>query len=384
MNFSYTEEQQLLRDSIARFIQKDYTFDIRRAIYTSPEGWSKKVWAQLAEMGLLGLSIPAEYDGFGESMVDAMVAMTAVGNGLVVEPYLATVVLSAGAIAAAGSDAQKAALLPRVVDGSLTLALATIEPGGRYNLNHVTTRATRNGDDYVLAGAKAVVAHGGQADKLVVSARTAGADTDPRGISLFVVDATAAGVTRRDARTIDGQRVADISLANVRVPASALLGEADAAAPILERVVDRGVAALCAEAVGVMETLNAQTVEYLKTRQQFGQPIGRFQVLQHRAVDMFIHLEQCRSMAILAAMKVDTTDRVERIKAVAGAKVHIGESGRTVAQSAIQLHGGMGVTNEMPAAHYAKRLTMIDFQLGDSQHHLDRFIGVANGVGHDS
>ena len=375
MNFSYTEEQQLLRDSVARFIQKDYSFDIRKAILKSPEGWSRKTWSQLAEMGLLGLPIPADYGGFGGSLVDTMVAMQAIGNGLVVEPYLATCVLGAAALVAAGTEAQKTDLLPQIVEGKLTLALAHSEPAGRYTTYFVTTRAVAAGGGFTLNGAKAVVTHGGQADKLIVSARLSGGESDPDGIALFVVDRSAPGVTFRDYRTIDGQRAAEIKFAEVKVAAGARLDAADAAAA-LDAVIDRGAAALCAEAVGVMETLGTLTLDYIKTRQQFGQPIGRFQVLQHRAVDMFIHLEQSRSMAILAAMKVDEGDVRERVKAVAAAKVLIGRSGRATAQSAIQLHGGMGMTDELPASHYAKRLTMIDFQLGDSEHHLDRFIAV--------
>jgi alkylation response protein AidB-like acyl-CoA dehydrogenase len=378
MNFSYTEEQQLLRDSVARFVQKDYTFDDRRRIIASAAGWSREAWATIAEMGLLGLPIPSAYGGFGGSMVDTMVAMNAVGNGLIVEPYLATAVLGAGAVAAAGSEAQKQSLLPAVVEGKLVLALAYAEAGARYDAHHVGTRARKSGTGFVLDGAKTVVAHGGQADKLVVTARTAGADGDSLGISLFVVDANAKGVVRRDYRTIDGQRAADITFTGVSVGPDALLGDADGAAPALAHVLDRGAAALCAEAIGVMETLGTLTLEYIKTRQQFGQPIGRFQVLQHRAVDMFVHTEQSKSMAILAAMKADTVmppaDVRDRAKAVSAAKVHIGQSGRWVAQSAIQLHGGMGVTDEMAASHYAKRLTMIDFQLGDAEAHLDRFI----------
>jgi alkylation response protein AidB-like acyl-CoA dehydrogenase len=374
MNFSYTEEQNLLRDSVARFIQKDYTFEKRREILRSPEGWSRAVWAQLAEMGLLGMAIPAEHGGFGGSMVDTMLAMQAIGNGLVVEPYLATVVLGGGALVLAGSAEQRESVLPKIVEGATTLALAATEAGGRYSPAHVETKATKAGGGWKLSGAKAVVLHGGQAEQLVVSARTAGGAADADGITLFLVDAKAAGVSVRDYRTIDGLRAADVTLADVAVPASAVIGTVDAGLPVLEAVTDRGIAAVCAEAVGVMETLGQLTLEYIKTRQQFGQPIGRFQVLQHRAVDIFIQTELAKSMAVLAAMKADDADAAARRHACSAAKVQIGRGGRAVAQSAIQMHGGMGMTDELAASHYAKRLTMIDFQLGDAEHHLDRFI----------
>ena len=372
MDFTYSEEQQLLADSIRRFVQKDYSFDTRRAAIRSPEGFSRESWQTLAELGLLGLPFPESYGGFGGTPIDTMPVMQALGNGLVVEPYLATVVLGGGAIALGGSEVQKNELLPKITSGELLLAFAHYEPQSRYGLYDVTASAIHHGAarGFTLNGAKAVVLHGAQADKLVVSARTAADES----VSLFLVDRASPGVVVRDYRTIDGLRAAEISFANVAVPDSALLGQRDKGWDVIERVVDRGIAALCAEAVGVMETLNAQTLEYIKTRQQFGQPIGRFQVLQHRAVDMMIHFEQSKSMAILAAVRAADDGSKEARRAISAAKVHIGRSGRLVAQSAIQLHGGMGVTDEMPASHYAKRLTMIDFMLGDAEYHLDRMI----------
>ena len=371
MNFSTTEEQQLLRDSLARFLTKDYDFEARRAAIRSPEGFSRAAWKTLAEMGILGLQFPEDCGGFGGSSVDVMLVMQALGNGLVVEPYLATVVLGGSAVALGGSAAQKQALLPRVAAGELLLALAHYEPHARYDLYDVTASAMLSASgEFILNGAKAVVLHGGCADRFIVSARTSADES----VSLFIVDRSAPGVAVRDYRTIDGLRAADVTFTNVKLTAEALLGERDRGWDLIERVIDRGVAALCAEAVGVMETLNAQTFEYLKTRQQFGQPIGRFQVLQHRAVDMMIHYEQSKSMAILAAMQAGAEDRVAASRGISAAKVHIGRSGRAVAQAAIQLHGGMGVTDELPASHYAKRLTMIDFMLGDAEYHLDRMI----------
>jgi len=377
MDFSFSEEQQLLRDSVARYIERDYGFEKRRAIQRSAEGFSREVWSQFAEMGLLGLTTPEEHGGFGGGATDTLVVMQAFGSGLVVEPYLASAVLGAGIVARAGTAHQQEALLPAAARGELLLTLAHAEVESRYALAEVSTQARRQGAGYVISGRKTVVPWGAQADKLIVSARTAGGARDAQGISLFVVDRTAKGVSARDYRTIDGLRAAELRLDAVAVGAEAALGPLERALPLLEAIADVGAAALCAEAVGVMETLNAQTLDYIKSRQQFGQPIGRFQVLQHRAVDMFIHLEQSKSIALLAAMRADSDDAAERRRAVSAAKAHIGRSGRAVTQMAIQLHGGMGVTDELPASHYAKRLTMIDFHLGDADFHLERLIADA-------
>ena len=385
MDLSFNDDQKQLQDALAKFIQRDYGFEQRRACQALPGGFSREVWAQFAAMGLLALPFEERFGGLGGTSAgvaaEMLVVMTAIGNGLVVEPYLATVVMAGGAISRAGSDAQKSELLGAIGEGKCIAAAAFEEPGSRYDLAQVATTARKSGGEYAISGSKAVVMYGGQADRLVVSARTAGAAGDARGISLFVVERAAKGVSVRDYRTIDGLRAADISFDNVRVPATALLGDEGNAFAVIDAVADAGVAALCAEAVGVMETLNRQTLEYLKGRQQFGQPIGGFQALQHRAVDMFIHAEQSKSMAWLAVLKAPASGTAaedkERRRAVSAAKVHIGNSGRRVAQEAIQLHGGMGMTNELAAAHYAKRLTMIDFVLGDSAHHLARFEAAA-------
>jgi alkylation response protein AidB-like acyl-CoA dehydrogenase len=378
VDFSFTEEQQLLRDSLARYVEREYRFEKRRAIQRSAEGFSREVWSQFAEMGLLSLTTPEAHGGYGGTAVDTFVVMQAIGNGLVVEPYLASAVLGAGLVARAGSAVQKESLLPPAARGELLLTLAHSEPNARYELSSVTASAQRRGTDFVLQGHKAVVPWGAQADRLIVSARTAGGPRDAQGISLFVVDRGMKGLGARDYRTIDGQRAAEVKLDGVVIGADAVLGPLDGALPLLEAIADVGAAALCAEGVGVMETLNAQTLDYIKTRQQFGQPIGRFQVLQHRAVDMFIHLEQSKSIALLAAVRADSTDTAERRRAVSAAKAHIGRSGRAVTQMAIQLHGGMGVTDELPASHYAKRLTMIDFHLGDTDFHVERLVAEAN------
>jgi alkylation response protein AidB-like acyl-CoA dehydrogenase len=377
MDFTLSEEQQLFRDAVGKFVQNEYAFEARKKIVASAQGWSAEVWAKLAEMGVLGVPFAEADGGLGGSGVDLMVVMQELGRGIVVEPYLATVVLGGGAIAAAGSPAQRQALLPGVVAGERQLALAYGEPGSRHDLHDVQTTARRDGSGYVLRGKKVAVLNGATADTLVVSARTGGAQRDAGGVTLFLVERGAKGVSLTDYRTIDGLRAADLVLDGARVDANALLGAVDDGLALLGRAVDLGAAALCAEAVGVIEQLNALTLDYLRTRQQFGQPIGRFQALQHRAVDMLVHAEQIKSIACLAASAAQSTDARERVRAVSAAKSLVGRSGRAVAKEATQLHGGMGVTLDLPAAHYAKRLTMIDFWLGDSDWHTERFAAAA-------
>ena len=377
MDFIFSEEQQQLRDSLQRYISKEYGFEARKAIIASKTGYSEKVWAQFADMGLLGAAFAEAHGGFGGSAVDTMLIMTELGRGIVVEPYFSTVVLGAGLVDVAGNEAQKQSVLPKVVEGKLLLAAALGEPNSRFELNCVATTAKRDGAGYALDGHKAVVLHGESANKLIVSARTAGGARDAKGISLFLLDAKTAGVQVQGYRTIDGMRAAEIRFTNVKLGADSVLGEADQALPLLERAADFAVSALCAEAVGAMEALNAATFEYLKTRQQFGRAIGSFQALQHRAVDMFIHCEQSRSMAYLASVKVQSQDANERRRTVSAAKIQIGRSGRSISQEAIQLHGGMGVSNELAAGHYAKRLTMINATMGDIDHHAQRFASVA-------
>ena len=363
----------MLRDSIQKYIGKDYGFEARKDIIASTQGYSDQVWAQFADLGLLGVSFGSDYGGFGGTAVDTMLIMMELGRGIVVEPYFSTVVLGGSLIDLGGSSAQKQAILPEVAQGRLLLAAALGEPDSRYELNSVETTAKRDGGAYVLNGHKAVVLHGASAGKLIVSARTAGGARDSKGISLFLVDRQSAGVEATDYRTLDGMRAAEIKLANVKVGADGVLGEVDEGLALLERGADFAVAALCAEAVGAMEALNAATFDYLKARQQFGRPIGSFQVLQHRAVDMMIHCEQSRSMALLASIKVQSEDPSERMRAVSAAKIQIGRSGRAIGQEAIQLHGGMGVSNELAAGHYAKRLAMINATLGDVDYHAERF-----------
>ena len=373
MDFSLTEEQRLLQDTIRRFVLQDYSFEKRRAILRSGEGYSRAVWKGIAQLGLLGVPFAEQFGGFGGSAVDTMLVMEEFGRGLVLEPYLSSVVLCGNLIRLAGGETQKAALLPPLIEGRLLLAFAHGEPQSRYELNNVHTRARREGDGYLLDGAKSVVLQGDSADKLIISARTSAEPNSASGISLFLLDREAPGLSVRGYGTADGMRAAEIKLVGVRVPARDVLGPVDGAATVIEDVVDLAVAALCAEAVGAMAALHEATLEYLKTRQQFGVPIGRFQALQHRMVDMLIQLEQSRSMALLAAVKADSPDRTERRNAVSAAKVQIGRAGRFIGQQAVQMHGGMGMTDELSVSHYFKRLTMIEATLGDTDHHLARF-----------
>jgi pimeloyl-CoA dehydrogenase small subunit len=372
MDFSLSTEQQLLKDSVDRFIQDDYTFETRREIIASDAGFSAEVWSTFAELGWLGIPFAEELGGFAGTPVETLIVMEGIGRGLVLEPYLATVVLGGGAVAAGGSQAQKEALLPALVEGKLKLALAYAEPQSRFNLNDVATSARKADGGYVLDGHKSVVFHAAAADRIVVSARTAGDRRDEGGITLFLVDGGADGLTRRNYPTVDGLRASDLTLAGVKVGADAVIGEVDDGLALLDQVIDRATAAVCAEALGAMGALHAVTGEYLKTRQQFGRPIGDFQVLQHRMVDMFIACEQSRSMTYMATLKLDA-DAAERSKSVSAAKVQIGKAGRFVGQQAVQLHGGMGMTDELNVGHYFKRLTMIDTLFGNTDHHLDRF-----------
>jgi alkylation response protein AidB-like acyl-CoA dehydrogenase len=373
MNFDYSEEQQLLADTLRRFLATNYSFDARAKIMASAEGYSEDVWAALADMGLLGLPFDAEYGGFGGSAVDVMIVMEAIGEGLILEPYLATVGLGAQFVARGGTEAQKQRILPAVAQGKAKLALAQTERGARYDLRHVATRARRAGDGWVLDGEKCAVLHGGCADLLVLSARTAGNHDDPRGISLFLVGQGTPGVSVQEYRTIDNLRAVDIRLSGAVVLAEALIGPEGNGLPLLEEVVDYGTALLCAEAVGAIRYANEATLAYLKTRRQFGVPIGSFQALQHRMVDMLISYEQARSMACLACVKVDTADEAERGRVVSAAKIKIADACRHVSQEAVQLHGGMGMTEELKISHTFRRLTMIPQAFGDIDHHLERF-----------
>jgi alkylation response protein AidB-like acyl-CoA dehydrogenase len=370
MNFEFKEEQLQLADALKRWIARDYSFEARRAIVASPAGVSDRAWATLAELGLTALPVPEAQGGFAGDAVDMFVVMQELGRGLVVEPYFATV-LGAEFLRLGGGHED---LLERVAAGELKLACALGERQSRHDMRDIATRAEANGDGWVLSGEKKVVLHGAQADVLIVSARTGGAQRDEDGIALFAVPADAPGVRLTEYRMLDGQRAADLRLDGVQVGPEAMVGEPGKGWGVLEAALDYGAGLLCAEAVGAMDALFAATLEYLKTRQQFGVPIGKFQALQHRMADMYIHLEQARSMALLAAVRLRGGNAAERRQAVSAAKYRIGQAARFVGQQAVQLHGGMGVTDELPAAHYFKRLSTIELTLGDADHHLARFI----------
>ena len=372
MDFDFTEEQRLLQDSVDRLLADHYTFDKRKAYLAEPEGWSRTLWAQYAELGLLGLPFAEEHGGFGGGGIETMLVMQALGRVLALEPYLATVVLAGTALRLAGNAAQQAALLPQLAEGKLVLAFAHGERQARYDLSDVLTTAKPKGSGWGIDGAKSVVAHGDSADRLIVSARISGDRGDMDGISLFLVDANANGVARHAYRLRDGTGAAEIALSGVEVGAGALLGEVGKAFPVIERVAEAGIAATSAEAVGAMETMQAMTLEYLKTRQQFGRPIGDNQALQHRATEMFVALEQGRSMAMLAAMMVDEADAAERQRNIAMAKVGVGQAARFVSQNAVQLHGGIGMTEEYAVGHYFRRCMVIEHSFGDTAHHLSR------------
>jgi pimeloyl-CoA dehydrogenase small subunit len=370
MDFQLSEEQRLLRESVERLFADRYEFDSRKRFAQEPDGFSAELWHQYAELGLLALPFAENDGGIGGGSVETMIVMEALGRALALEPYLATVVLGGGFLRLGASAATRAALIPSVASGALKLAFAHSERQARYDLADVLTTAREDGAGFVLNGAKSLVLNGDVADKLVVSARLSGAQRDHDGIALFLVDAGAAGVARRGYPTVDGLRAAEVTLSNVPVPADAVIGEAGRGFTLIERVVDLAIAALAAEAVGAMAAMHELTVDYLKTRKQFGVPIGNFQVLQHRAADMLIALEEARSLALLASMMAEDPNPTERRKAIAAAKVQIGRSGRIVGQGAIQLHGGIGMTMEHKVGHYFKRVTMIDTLFGDADHHL--------------
>ncbi|NNE83635.1 MAG: pimeloyl-CoA dehydrogenase small subunit [Alphaproteobacteria bacterium] len=380
MDIALSEEQQLLKDSAERFIERDYSFDRRRQLVATEDGFSRDNWRRFAELGWLGLALPADHGGLDGSLVDTAVLMEALGRGLVVEPFLSSVLLAGGLLRHGGNADQQAALIPPLIKGGSLFAFAFTERQSRYNLADVETTARANGDGYVLNGAKGVVMRGASADKLIVSARVSGDSRDRAGISLFLVDGDAAGVSRRGYPTIDGLHGAEVALEGVAVSGDALLGPAGGAFPLIERVIDEASVAICAEAVGVMAVLVDATVDYLKTREQFGSPIGSFQVLQHRAVDMFNALELSRALVYRAAETIAASDdAANRARAASAAKVQIGRAGRLIGQQAIQLHGGMGMTDELSVSHYFKRLTMIGTLFGDADYHLKRYTALGNG-----
>src|SRR5262245_53953185 len=381
MDFDLNDEQRQLKESVDRLLLDRYgDLNQRLGYMKQPKGYAGELWRQYAELGLLGIPFAEKHGGLGQGLTETMIVAEAFGRALAVEPYMATVVLAGGALRQAGDAALLTALVPAIAAGQLTLALAHQERQSRYGLADTSPTASADGKGgYTLEGEKMVVLAGDSADKLIVSARASGGRTDRSGIGLFLVDAKANGVTRRGYPTQDGKRAADVTLAGVKVGPEAVLAGPEEGLQVLERVVDEAIAALAAEAVGAMAGLTELTVEYLKTRKQFGVPIGSFQVLQHRAVDMLTAAEQARSMTYYATMMAAEPDARERRRAMAAAKVQIGRSGRVVGEEAIQLHGGIGMTMEYKASHYFKRLTVIDLTFGDADHHL-RELAKAGGL----
>jgi len=373
MDFRLTEEQLALQETLRRYIGKHYDFEQRRSLARSPLGYSAQAWAQYAELGLLGLPFPEEFGGLGGSGVDIMAVMELIGQGLLLEPYVSTVVVCGGLLRDAANRTLKETLLPQIAAGNLKIALAAYEAAGRYALAHVATRAVRDSSGWRLTGRKSVVLDAPSADCFLVSARGSGTLTDREGICLFVVRRDAPGLTLQAYPTQSGGRAADLQLQDVPVDDDALIGAPGRALAAIERAVDEGIAALCAEAMGIVAALNEATLNYLKTRKQFGTAIGSFQALQHRMVDMYIAAEQTRSMAIIAALQAGSSDPTARRRAISGAKAYIGHAARFVGQQAVQLHGAMGVVDELNVGHYFKRLTMIDMTFGDADHHLARF-----------
>ncbi len=373
MDFDFTEDQRQLEDTLRRFVQRDYGFEQRRKLAASEQGWSREAWQQLAELGALAINVPEAHGGMGFGPVETLLAMKVFGPALLLEPFVPCAVIATTVLADSGDEAAQADLLPKLAAGETIAVLAHFEPASRHDSGLVATRAVRSGDGFVLDGHKAVVVHAGAADELLVSARTSGGAQDAGGVSLFRVSPTTPGVVLRPYPLIDGSRGAEVFLRSAYVPATARVGTEGAALPAIERALDAGLAALLAESVGVQQALVDATVEYLKTRQQFGQPIGRFQALQHRAADMVLHLEQSRSMSYLAALRCRLEDGNARRAALSAAKVVINQGGRFIGQQSVQLHGGMGMTDELQVSHWFKRLVALEATFGDTDTHLQRF-----------
>jgi pimeloyl-CoA dehydrogenase small subunit len=372
MDFELSPEQEQLRDNVARLMKDRYGFEARKTYRAAREGWSKALWGDYAKMGLLGAPFAESDGGFGGGAVETMIVMEEFGKALALEPYLQTVVLCGALVTHAASDKQRADLIGAIAAGELRLSFAHMEKQSGFDLHDVSLTAVKDGDSFVLKGEKTLVGHGDSADRLIVSARVSGERRDRDGIGLFLVGADASGVSRRGYPTQDGQRAAEISFTDVRVAPQDVLGVPGDALPAIERAVDETIAALSAEAVGAMSEALAMTVDYLKTRKQFGVAIGSFQALQHRASDMVVALEQARSMMVLAAMAADEADAGERAKTMSAVKTQIGRSARFIGQQAVQMHGGIAMTYEYKVGHLFKRLTMIDGAYGDADLHVRR------------
>lgn len=376
MDFSFTEEQDMVRDSLSRLIREQYDWESRRTAIASDAGWRPEVWAQLAELGILGMPFSEEVGGFGGGPVDAMIVMQEFGEGLVVEPYVPTVVCAGGFLKHAGTEAQREEHLSAIIDGSQVFAFAYAEPRGRYDYADLETTAKKDSRAYILNGHKAVVIGAPWASHFIVTARTGGDRRSRDGVSVFIVDKSAKGIVTRDYETVDGRRASEIYFENVSVPGEALIGEEGAALSLIEQVTDEAIAAQCAEACGAMKIANGMTLEYSQQRKQFGVPIGKFQVLQHRMVDMYTAYEQSVSLTYLATLKLDAGE-TERKRAVSAAKVGVSQSARLIGQEAVQIYGGNGVTDEYAIGHYFKRLTIFESEFGNVDHHLKRHVGLS-------
>jgi pimeloyl-CoA dehydrogenase small subunit len=376
VDFNFTEEQKMVRDGLTRMVREQYDWETRRKAIASDAGWRPEVWSQLAELGILGMPFSEDDGGFGGGAVDAMVIMEEFGKGLVIEPFVPTVVCAGGFLKHGGTAAQKEEHIGGIVDGSRVFAFAYAEPRGRYDYADLATTAKKDGAGYVLNGHKAVVVGAPWASHLIVTARTSGDQRDRAGVSVFVVDKASAGIVTRDYETVDGRRASEVYFENVSIPAEALIGEEGAGLALIELVTDEAIAALCAEACGAMKVAHAMTVEYSRQRKQFGVPIGSFQVLQHRMVDMYTAYEQSVSLTYLATLRLGAGE-TERKRAVSAAKVGVGQSARLIGQEAVQIHGGNGVTDEYAIGHYFKRLTIFDAEFGNVDHHMKRHIALA-------
>ena len=372
MDFTFNEEQSLIQDQVDQFVQKEYDWETRQSLSNSELGFGEDNWKKFAELGWLGISVSEDSGGFGGSAIESMLIMEAFGKGLVVEPFLETVIMAGGLIDDHGSDQQKSSFLEPAIAGEMHLALAYAEPQSRFNLSDVVTDAKADGDNFIINGYKSVVMNGPSADQIIVSARTSGTQLDENGISLFIIDANASGLDKTNYKTVDGRRASDLTFENVSVSKESLIGVQDKGFEILDSAIDKAILAISAEAVGAMEVLYKTTVEYTKTREQFGTAIGKFQVLQHRMVDMFMEYEQCKSLLYMATMKHEEKAEDAK-KAISGLKYQVGKAGKFIGQQAVQLHGGMGVTDELNVGHYFKRLTTVGTIFGNTDYHLKKY-----------
>tara|TARA_B110000003_G_scaffold255217_1_gene271813 strand:+ start:1255 stop:2382 length:1128 start_codon:yes stop_codon:yes gene_type:complete len=372
MDFTFNEEQTLIQDQVDQFIQKEYDWETRQSLSNSDLGFGDNNWQKFAELGWLGISTSEECGGFGGSAIESMLIMEAFGKGLVVEPFLETIIMCGGLLDEHGTDQQKSSILESAIEGKMHLAMAYAEPQSRFNLSDVVTEAKEEGDSFVLNGYKSVVMNGPSANKLIVSARTSGAQLDENGITLFLIDGDAEGLNKTNYKTVDGRRASDLTIENVKVTKDNIIGQINDGFTLLDSSIDRAILAISAEAVGAMEVLYKTTVEYTKTREQFGTSIGKFQVLQHRMVDMFMEYEQCKSLLYMATMKQEEGS-IDSKKAISGLKYQVGKAGKFIGQQAVQLHGGMGVTDELNVGHYFKRLTTIGTIFGNTDYHLKKY-----------